>query len=128
MNLLACTGYIGKDAEVRYTAGGTAIASWSVAVKAGYGDKEKTMWVRCSLFGKRAEGGLIKYLKKGTQVAVSGELFLNEWEKEGQKHASLELKVVGEIDLIGGKKQADNSPSTSPAPAPDADFDDDIPF
>lgn len=128
MNLFACTGNIGSDAETRYTKDGLAIASWSVAVKSGYGGREKTMWVKCSLFGKRAEGGLVQYLKKGSQIAVSGELSLNEWTgKDGSTKTSLELKV-SEIDLIGGKKDTSNHANHSPAPAPDADFDDDIPF
>ena len=121
MNNLSITGNLGNDCEVR-SVGSGSVCQFSVAVKSGYGDREKTNWVSCSLWGKRAEGGLPEYLRKGTQVAVSGELSLDEWEKDGVKHAKLALNV-NELDLIGGKSQA--------AAAPVAETDDidiDIPF
>lgn len=104
MNLFTFTGNLGKDAEVKYLANGNAICDFSVAVKSGYGDKEKTNWVRCAMFGKKAEGQLPTYLVKGTQVAISGELELQEWEGQNGKGAALSVKVDN-IDLIGGKPQ-----------------------
>ena len=108
MNLLAFTGNLGKDAEVKYLANGTAICEFSVAMKSGYGDKEKTNWVRCVLFGKRAEGQLPQYLLKGAQVAVTGELELQEWEGQNGKGAALSVRVES-LDLIGGKQQGQSS-------------------
>lgn len=110
MNLLAFTGNLGKDAEVKYLANGTPVCEFSVAMKSGYGDKEKTNWVRCALFGKRAEGQLPQYLLKGAQVAVTGELELQEWEGQNGKGAALSVRVES-IDLIGGKPQAQNNQS-----------------
>tara|TARA_R110002049_G_C8885745_1_gene540361 strand:+ start:152 stop:658 length:507 start_codon:yes stop_codon:yes gene_type:complete len=104
MNLLAFTGNLGKDAEVKYLANGTPICEFSVAMKSGYGDKEKTNWVRCAMFGKKAEGQLPNYLQKGTQVAISGELELQEWEGKNGKGAALSVRVEN-LDLIGGKPQ-----------------------
>lgn len=101
MNLFSFTGNLGKDAEVKYTPSGTAICEFSVAVKSGYGEREKTNWVRCAMFGKKAEGQLPQYLKKGTQVAISGELELQEWEGQNGKGAALAVSVQN-IDLIGG--------------------------
>ena len=95
------TGRIGKDAEARTTQGGTAIASFSVASDVGFGDKKETQWFGCSIFGKRAEGGLTQYLVKGTQVAVSGGLSTREYN--GKTY--LEVRV-DEIDLMGGKQQS----------------------
>lgn len=116
MNVFTATGNIGRDAETRHTPSGTAVASFSLAVSSGYGDNKKTTWVRCALFGKRAEGGLIQYLTKGTQVAVTGELSLNEYEKDGQTRSSLDLRV-SEVDLIGGKTQNGSNASQTPQPA-----------
>lgn len=101
MNLFSFTGNLGKDAEVKCTPSGTAVCEFSVAVKSGYGEREKTNWVRCAMFGKKAEGQLPQYLKKGTQVAVSGELELQEWEGQNGKGAALSVSVQN-IDLIGG--------------------------
>ena len=114
MNNFIFTGNLGKDAEVKYLSSGTAVCEFSVAVKSGYGDKEKTNWVRCAMFGKKAEGQLPQYLLKGTQVAVSGELELQEWEGEKGKGAALSVSVQN-IDLIGGK-QDNQQPQQAPQP------------
>jgi single-strand DNA-binding protein len=83
MNVLTFTGNIGRDCEVR-KAGTSTVATFPVAITSGYGERKKTTWVRCSLWGKRAEGGLVKWLIKGQAVAVSGEMSLNEYQaKDG---------------------------------------------
>ena len=104
MNTWAFTGNLGNPAEVKYLPNGNAVCEFSVAVKSGYGDKEKTNWVRCAMFGKKAEGQLPNYLQKGTQVAISGELELQEWEGQNGKGAALSVRVEN-LDLIGGKPQ-----------------------
>ena len=127
MNLFVFTGNLGNDAEVGQ-AGSTTVANFSVAVSSGYGDKKTTNWVRCALFGKRAEGGLMPYLVKGQQVAISGELSLREYDKDGVTKSSLEVNV-GELDLIGKAGESKGQPSQNDAPSSGDDFlDDDIPF
>ena len=120
MNLFSFTGNLGQDAEVKTVGSGTTLCEMSVAVKSGYGDKEKTNWVRCVMFGKKAEGALPGYLTKGTQVAVSGELSLEQWEKDGKGGAALAVNVQN-IDLIGGKSQQDQGQQQS-APAQQAPY------
>nr|AKH46281.1 single-strand DNA-binding protein [uncultured marine virus] len=117
MNLFSFTGNLGKDAEVKHTQSGTCLCEFSVAVKSGYGDKEKTNWVRCVMFGKKAEGQLPNYLNKGAQVAISGELELQEWEGASGKGAALAVTVQN-IDLIGGKPQGQNQGQQGYAPQP----------
>jgi len=103
MNIYSFTGRLGRDCETRFTAGGMAICSFTVAVDYGYGENKGTNWVRCSLFGKRAEGQLPKYLVKGTQVAISGELRVREYDdKDGNKRTSVDVSVDN-LDLIGGR-------------------------
>ena len=104
MNNWNFTGNLGNPAEVKYLPNGSAVCEFSVAVKSGYGDKEKTNWVRCAIFGKKAEGNLPSFLQKGTQVAINGELELQEWEGQNGKGAALSVKV-SDLDLIGGKPQ-----------------------
>lgn len=106
MNILTFTGNIGNDAETRYTADGKAITSWSVALKSGFGKSEKTNWVRCSMFGERGSK-IATYLTKGTQVAVSGEVSLNEYtNKQGENKASLECNVSN-VTLLGRKEPSE---------------------
>ena len=134
MNVFTFNGNLGADVEIKQTQGGTSVASFPVAVKSGYGDNEKTTWVRCALFGKRAEGGLIQYLVKGTKVAISGELTLEQWESNGEKKSALKVSV-DKIDLIGDKPASQGqygqqaaAPQAPPVPNGGGSFDDDIPF
>jgi len=141
MNIYNFTGRLGRDSETRFTQGGMAICSFAVAVDFGFGDKKGTNWLRCSLFGKRAEGNLPQYLVKGTQVAISGELRIREYDdKDGVKRTSVEVSV-DKLDLIGGKQDNQHSPQNNQhqRPAPAAPYgggfpeqggvpDDEIPF
>lgn len=117
MNVWTFTGYLGKDAELKYTSGGDPVCEFSVAVTSGYGDKKKTSWANCALFGKSASGGLPEYLKKGVQVAVSGEVTLDEWHgKDGAIQKAIKVRAVS-VDLVGGGAQ-----QSRPSPAPQQDY------
>jgi single-strand DNA-binding protein len=103
MNKFILTGNLGNDHEMKHLPNGDALCEFSVGVKSGFGDKEKTLWVKCSMFGKRAAGQLPQYLVKGTKVCISGELSMDEWEKDGVKNKMLKLRVE-DLDLIGAKQ------------------------
>ena len=128
-NVFSFTGAIGRDAEVRFSPAGLAILNITVANNIGFGDKQKTLWIRVALFGKRAEGSLKDYLKKGQQVFVSGELSTNEYDaKDGSgKKFSLELNA-NIIDLVGGKREGAASQRPAAPVQNNDDFDNDIPF
>ena len=136
LNAWAFTGNLGKDAEQKFITSGESIVSFSVAVKAGYGDKATTTWARCSMFGKRGES-VLQYLTKGQLVGITGELSTREWEKDGQKHTSVEVRV-GDLSLLGKREGMAPSPKQEPVKGkPSAtrsgggnfgDFDDEIGF
>jgi single-strand DNA-binding protein len=110
-----CT--IGRDAEVRYLPSGQAVLNVSVANNVGFGDKQQTVWLRVVLWGRRAEGTLKDYLKKGQQVFVSGELTMSEYTaNDGTKKTNLELNATI-IDLVG-KRDSAGSSNDYAAPAP----------
>lgn len=125
MNLMCISGNLGKDCEVKYTPNGKAIGTFSVAIKSGWGDNEKTTWITCKLFGDRAEK-LAPYLLKGTKHTFSGEFQLDEWEKDGVKN-KMPVLILDKVSL-GAKPVADNAtPNQMQAQSPD-NFSDDIPF
>lgn len=129
MNNLNAVGNIGSDAEVRFTKEGTAIASFSFALSSGYGDKKKTTWLRCSIIGKRGET-LAPMLTKGTQVALSGEISLNEYvAKDGSNKSSVEC-LVNNVTLLGKKDSAPKEAAKANGyqNQPLDEMDSDIPF
>tara|TARA_R110000868_G_scaffold401195_2_gene676568 strand:- start:940 stop:1335 length:396 start_codon:yes stop_codon:yes gene_type:complete len=129
-NVFSFTGTVGRDAEVRTIPNGQTVLNVTVANNIGFGDRQQTIWVRVALWGKRAEGKLQDYLKKGQQVFVSGELSQSEYQaSDGTTKTSMELNA-NIIDLIGKKSEGSGvSTPNAPAPAAKAEpFDDDIPF
>lgn len=113
-NVFSFTGTVGRDAEVRYTPAGLAVLNVTVANNIGFGDKQQTLWIRVALFGKRAEGALQNYLKKGQQVFVSGELSQSEYRaNDGTTKTTLELNA-NIIDLVGKRNETGAPPSSYP--------------
>jgi len=123
MNIFSFTGNLGKDCEVKTTQSGSTLCEFSVGVSSGYGDKQKTTWANCVIFGKRAEGKLPEHLTKGQKVAISGELTQETWQKtDGGTGFKLKV-VVNSLDLIGVREQpsapqqrAPQQPAQQPAP------------
>ena len=134
-NVFSFTGTVGRDAEVRYAASGLAVLNVTVANNVGFGDRQQTLWVSVSLFGKRAEGSLKDYLKKGQQVFVSGELTQREYKaNDGTTRISLDLNA-NIIDLVGKRadpqalEQSSHNQAKSDAYQPQGfPYDDDIPY
>lgn len=96
---------VSQDATTNITPSGQTVLNVSVANNTGYGDKQKTNWIRVALWGKRAEGTLVDYLRKGQAVFISGELNVNEYTKQdGTKGFQLEVNA-DILDLVGKKSE-----------------------
>jgi single-strand DNA-binding protein len=96
-------GRLGRDPELRVTNGGTQVLSLNLATNSGYGENKITLWVRCSMFGARAER-LAPMLSKGSQVLVVGELTQREYTTTaGEARTSLELRV-SELEFAGNSR------------------------
>ena len=92
-------GRLGKDAEVK-DVNGKKVIQFSVATDQGYGDKKTTLWIDVSKWGEQT--GVATYLKKGTQVYVTGEpsLFTSE---QGKTYLKLR---ADKIELLGSREAA----------------------
>jgi len=106
INQVVLVGRITRDAELRYTASGSALCNFSVAVnrRAKKGDQwtDEASFFDLTLWDKQAEN-LNKYLVKGTQVAVQGELRQDRWEKDGQKFSKIQV-FVNNLQLLGSAR------------------------
>lgn len=105
VNKVILVGNLGRDAELRYTPGGAAVATLNMATTETWTDKsgqrqEKTEWHRVVFWGKVAES-LTEYLTKGKQVYVEGRLETRQWnDKDGNKRYTTEIKG-DKIVLLG---------------------------
>lgn len=126
LNRVMLIGHLGRTAELRYTPGGSAVANFSLAVSEKWKDKsgqqqEKTEWFNVSYFGKGAEA-VAEWLTKGKAVLVEGSIGTREYEKDGQKRTSVDVKAQ-HVTLLGGKSDAEK-----PAAADAGVAENDIPF
>jgi single-strand DNA-binding protein len=144
VNKVILVGNLGRDAEVRYTPGGAAVARFSIATTEVWNDKsgqrqERTEWHNIDLWGKQAES-LSEYLVKGKQVYIEGRLQTDEYtDKEGQKRKSTKVRCERVVLLGGGggarsggyDRSGGESRASQPAAHDDVSeplTDDDIPF
>ena len=138
INRVELLGHLGQDAETRFTQGGVAQTTFSLATNRRWKDqqsgewKEATDWHRCVLW--RSEK-VAEYLKKGKQIFVDGRLSTRSWDDQGTTRYVTEV-VVSDVILLGGSgetRAAGSAPrrlSTDQAPPDDAlgITDDDAPF
>src|SRR5688500_11384365 len=106
VNKVILVGNLGRDAELRYTPGGAAVATINMATTDVYKDregqkKEDTQWHRVVLWGRTAES-LHEYLTKGKQIYVEGRLQTRKWtDKDGVEKDTTEIRG-DRIVLLGG--------------------------
>ncbi|MCS5549621.1 uncharacterized protein METZ01_LOCUS12794 [marine metagenome] len=140
INKVILVGNLGQDPEVKFTAGGAAVTTLSIATSDSWKDKdsgmdkERTEWHRVVLWRRLAEiAG--EYLKKGSKVYIEGQLQTRKWEQEGQTRYTTEI-IARDIQFLDSRGSANTSnqegagKSEEPAPdVPDSGIDDDdIPF
>jgi single-strand DNA-binding protein len=139
LNKVMLMGNLGKDPEVRYTASGQAVASFSIATSERYKSKsgdweEKTEWHNIVLWGKQAETAK-DYLSKGKTVFIEGRLQTRKWQdKDGRDRYTTEI-VGDRMQFVGSKGDGggrQGSRGDEPAAYYDdpagSNPDDDIPF
>ena len=144
INKVILVGNLGKDPDMRYTAGGDAVANLSIATSESWNDnqtgekKEKTGWHRVVVFNEGVVNVVQEYLKKGAQVYVEGQLSTRKWkdEQSGQDKYSTEILIQGynsSLTMLGGGNQnsipsQDNKQNFDDNSIAQNDMDDDIPF
>ncbi|RHF51456.1 single-stranded DNA-binding protein [Mitsuokella multacida] len=103
MNKCHIIGRMTKDPEVRYTQGGTAVATFTLAVDRRVAkDKPKEAdFIPCVVWGKMADGVVKNYCHKGKQVAVEGRIQVRSYDaKDGTKRYVTEV-IVNDLELLG---------------------------
>ncbi len=132
-NKVFLMGNLTRDPELRYTASGTALASFGIAVNRKFkqGDewKDEACFVDITVWGKQGEN-CSEYLSKGRPVFIEGYLRFSTWEADGgQKRSKLDV-TANTVQFLGGR--GDNPGSSgggSPAQdSPSMHGDDDVPF
>jgi single-strand DNA-binding protein len=107
VNKVILIGNLGRDPELRYTQGGSAVANFTLATNERWRDKdgnnqERTEWHRIVVWGRTAEN-CAQYLQKGRPVYIEGRLQTREWEdKDGGKRNTTEINALN-VQFLGGR-------------------------
>lgn len=130
LNTVSIGGNLCRDAELRATASGMAVLTFSVAVNESRKNRQTgeyedyPNYVDCTMFGRRAES-VSRYLTKGTYVALTGRLHQNRWQsKDGQNRSKLEVTA----DNIHFESRRPDGDDHGRQQAEAQMYDEDIPF
>ena len=138
VNKIILIGNLGKDPEVRFTAGGRAVAKFSLATSDRFTDasgqsQERTEWHNIVVWGKQAES-CGQYLQKGRQVYIEGSIRYRSYDdKEGNKKYITEVNAL-RVQFLGGGGGGGrgaaprDSQQGDDVPAPPQGEEEDIPF
>lgn len=128
LNMVAQIGRLTRDAEMKFTSGGMAILSFSIAVnkrkKVGDQWQDDAQYFDCVCFGKGAES-IEEWMKKGKQVGITGELKQDRWEQDGQNRSKVSI-IANNVQLLsspGDNRQDGSAPprrAQAPPPRPSA--------
>ena len=128
MSTITVVGTLGRDPELRFTAGGQAVVSFSVAdtrkwKNAAGEQQEATTWIDCSAWNSLAENAAAS-LAKGSRVIVTGRLESRDYEaKDGTKRTAYQIvaDAIGpdlRFATVQVEKVQRNAPRINRAPDP----------
>jgi len=136
LNKVMLIGYLGADPEIRYTADGTAVATFRIATTRRWTNKngekvDQTEWHRIVAWRRLGEI-CAQYLSKGKQVYIEGRLQTRSWEgKDGNKRWTTEI-IAQNLQMLGRAGDVMDVPEGGPSVQEDlvdeTPLDDDIPF
>jgi single-strand DNA-binding protein len=118
VNKVILLGNVGKDPEIKATAGGVVVANFSIATSDRVKDKDgtwqdRTEWHNLVAFQRTAE--IVRdYVKKGNKLYVEGSLRTSSWDDKttGQKKYRTEI-IVNDLSLLSGRGEGGEGGSSS---------------
>ena len=138
VNKVILVGNLGRDPEIRVMQNGDKVANLSIATAERWTDRtsgekrEKTEWHRVVAFDPNIADVAEKYLKKGSQVYIEGQLQTRKWtDQNGVEKYSTEIvlqRFRGVLTMLGGKSDARGDDYAPKPQAGGFDLDDEIPF
>jgi single-strand DNA-binding protein len=116
MNVFTFYGHAGDGAIIKDLPNGNSVMEVRVANNQGYGEKQKTNWIRVSLYGPRGLK-LSEYIRKGSLLFVSGELTISEYfSNDGSKKFQMNVNA-DHLELLGKNSDPQKSDNVQPQPS-----------
>ncbi|MCS4044552.1 single-strand DNA-binding protein [Salinibacter ruber] len=118
INKVILIGHLGDDPELRYTGGGVAVCTMSIATNETYTDEdgnevEKTEWHDVVTWKRLAEI-CDEHLDKGSQIYVDGKIQTREWsDRNGNQRYTTEV-LARQVQFLDNKETGEEAPSREP--------------
>ena len=116
LNNINIQGRITKDIEIKTTPSGKKVCSFTIACGQKIGQDERTSFIDCVAWEKRAEF-IANYFPKGTMILLSGRLESRSYQDNAGNNRKVTEVVVSEVNFCGDKKQ-NNDDNFQPVPVP----------
>ena len=133
MNNWTGIGNVGKDNDVKFSGGGTAVLSQSIGVRRPFKNKQtgeyETDWVNLVFFGKTAEN-FANFTRKGSKVGIEGRIQSRNYENQQGQRVYVTEVVVNQFHLLDPKQSSNQGNNNSPVAdgSPVSLSNDDLPF
>lgn len=108
MNYCIFIGRLTAEPEAKFLSDGRVVTKFRIAVNRNYSKEKRTDFFQCSIWGKSGEL-FSKSVHKGQRVAIVGSVYNNEYEKDGEKHHSVEINV-DRFEYLTAKNITDGEP------------------
>tara|TARA_Y100001968_G_scaffold141205_1_gene129085 strand:+ start:625 stop:1014 length:390 start_codon:yes stop_codon:yes gene_type:complete len=127
LNSVTLVGRAGRDPEVRYFESGTVVANLTMAVNRRSREDEPD-WFNLEIWGKQAQVAA-DYVKKGSLIGVTGSFKLDSWkDRNTGEDRNKPVVRVDRLELLGSKKDSENSNFQNNNSFNQQSVDDEIPF
>lgn len=107
-------GHLGADPEIRVLDNGSTVLKLRIAARSSFGQDAGTEWFSCDLWGERAKK-FQEWLHKGSHVFVYGTFSTRQYEKDGEKRISLEVRIDN-LEMLDKKPEGDFGRETPTRP------------
>ena len=102
MNNINVTGGLTKELEVKFFNVGNkqvVVAGFVLANTFYSGKEKKTQYIQCQMYGEKRIEALQKYLVKGCQVVINGELRVENWKDEKGQYHNRTYILVNDLEI-----------------------------
>ena len=113
MNKVVLIGRLSRDPELRHTANNTPVCQINVAISrpVAQGKEPETDFINVTIWNKQAEN-LVKYVKKGNQIAIEGRIQTRSYDNEEGKKVYVTEVLANHIEFIGNNSNKTNDNQT----------------
>ncbi len=113
MNKVFLIGRLSRDPELRHTSNNTPFCQINVAISrpVGQGKEPETDFINVVVWNKQAEN-LVKYVKKGNQIAIEGRIQTRSYDNEEGKKVYVTEVLANHVEFIGNNSNKTNDNQT----------------